>query len=190
MAVVVRSTNSCFTRALLIGAPMTHGLPRGGCGDFSQRRVGNFCLVSASVGGSMAGIELVREDSLTTSASEDLGTEYAAPVSEPSSASSQETGAQLYCLAVVDAHTGQPRRAATADEARSVARIMARCRPPPPELQEASDADSEPAAEDYAYVTSTPLVRQGGPCRHCGARGEWFRELAGFSMHRPLRVRE
>ena len=133
----------------------------------------------------MAGLDLVREDSLTTSTSEqgDLGDEWAAPQSEASqsSASSQETGAQLYCLAVVDAETGLPRRPATADEARSVARIMARCRPPPTVGQEASDADSEPAAEDYAYVTSTPLVRQGGPCRHCGARGEQSRSLLGFS---------
>ncbi|KAK9812347.1 hypothetical protein WJX73_004258 [Symbiochloris irregularis] len=77
-----------------------------------------------------------------------------------------ESSRSLFCLALVNADTGEPERIATPHEALAVSRVMAaesgQCT--------SGDEDSEQPAPDYAYVSSNPLCRIGGPCRHCGAR--------------------
>lgn len=78
-----------------------------------------------------------------------------------------DSSRSLFCLALVNPETGEPERVATQDEAAAVSRAMAaesgQCT--------SGSEDTETPAPDYAYVSSNPLCRIGGPCRHCGARG-------------------
>lgn len=78
-----------------------------------------------------------------------------------------DSSRSLFCLAVINPDTGLPDRIATPHEAMAVSRAMAAENAPCTSGSE----DSEQPAADYAFVTSNPLCRIGGPCRHCGARG-------------------
>ena len=92
-----------------------------------------------------------------------------------------ESSRSLFCLAVVNPSTGEPERIATPHEALAVSRVMAaesgQCT--------SGDEDSEQPAPDYAYVSSNPLCRIGGPCRHCGARGESCRAAGSRTRALP-----
>lgn len=77
-----------------------------------------------------------------------------------------DSSRSLFCLAVINPDTGLPDRIATPHEAMAVSRAMAAENAPCTSGSE----DSEQPAADYAFVTSNPLCRIGGPCRHCGAR--------------------
>ena len=78
-----------------------------------------------------------------------------------------ESSRSLFCLALVNPQTGTPQRIATPHEALAVSKAMA-AEPVP---CTSGSEDSEQPAADYDYVSSNPLCRIGGPCRHCGARG-------------------
>ena len=82
--------------------------------------------------------------------------------SDSSSDTQELNSASLWCLAILDPISGAAVRRATPEEARQVAAQLRR--------RQDAYSDSEPREPEYACQTS-PLCRQGGPCRHCGASG-------------------